>query len=444
MPNGDDTPRDRFPPPFVPRIIFPGTRPARFIRPGVVRQGDPGRRVRGRRSQPGPPPPIPGLEGPVPPGTPTPTAPPPTTGGPGNVPFLPLPPDLVPGTPGSPPGTPPPDVPGRPIPRPVPGVPPFIGRTAVILGRATIATGIATIAGIIVRDLILGRQDRRIRELLERQDAAIDKRLDELRRKQLITEPFVGPAPGTTGVGTDTGKSGPKPVTTIVVRDITRPGTSGIQPTAPRPKIPPPPPPQIPAPTAPDLPSVSRPEIPAPTLPEPVGAPQTTVPGRSPAPAPAIPGRVIDLVTGILTSPIFASGVGTSAVSRVPLAPGLITRPGTRPAVPTPGAPSTPVPFTPATPTIPGVGNPLGPTAAPPIPGIGAPPIVNIPTSVATATAAGIGSSTRVRTDDCQALARSRKRGRCREGFFKETPSGIRFTTWRIRNCRSGGVIAEK
>lgn len=394
----------------------------RFGSPGGSRGGGSGSDIGGPTLEPGPgpAPPIPGT-GPNVGETP--------------LPFLPLPPDVVPGTPGTPPGTPPPDVPGRPVPRPVPGVPPFIGRTAVILGRATIATGIATILATVIADAIRRRQDRRITEQMAQTDAEINRRLRELRERGLINEEFVGPAPGTTPVGTATGSGRRvRPYVSVIVRPITRPGTSGISPTAPRPT--PPPPVQLPEIDlpAPERPQVGRPEIARPTVPEPAQTPQTAPEAPRPAPTPSpIPGRIVDLVRGILTSPIIAPLPGTSAVIRTSSAPGLIARPGVRPAVPGIGAPTG---VNPLTPTI--------PSATPTIPGVAAPPMVDIPTQVATATASGIGVTQRVRTDDCQALARSRRRGRCREGFFKETRSGIRFTTWRVRDCAGGGVIAEK
>lgn len=425
MPNGDDTPPPRRPPLIRPPGI---RRPPRRARPGVIRRGRGAGGLVRRRGR-GPDEPTTPVEG-------TPGAPPPDIPGLDTpLPFVPLPPDLVPGTPGAPPGTPPPDVPGRPVPRPVPGVPPFIGRAAIILGRATIATGLATILATILADQIRRRQDRRISRELAETDAAINERLRELREKQLINEEFVGPAPGTTPVGTGTGSGRRvRPYTTIVVRDVTRPGTSGIATTPPRPT--PPPPVQLPEIDlpAPELPQVGRPEIARPTVAEPVQTPPAApAPPRPAPPTPTIPGRIVDLVRGIITSPIIAPLPGTGAIIRSTSAPGLIARPGARPAVPGIGAPTG---VNPLTPTIPSV--------TPTIPGVAAPPSVDIPTQVATATAAGIGVTRRVRTDDCQALARSRRRGRCREGFFKETRSGIRFTTWRVRDCAGGGVIAEK
>lgn len=55
--------------------------------------------------------------------------------------------------------------------------------------------------------------------------------------------------------------------------------------------------------------------------------------------------------------------------------------------------------------------------------------------------------STRSRTDesDCQIVERRRRRrGVCREGFFREEPGRTKFVTWRTRRCDTGSVLTER
>lgn len=51
----------------------------------------------------------------------------------------------------------------------------------------------------------------------------------------------------------------------------------------------------------------------------------------------------------------------------------------------------------------------------------------------------------KVRNRRCEVVKRRRRRkGQCREGFFKELPQGTRYTTWRVSDCKTGKTIASK
>lgn len=53
--------------------------------------------------------------------------------------------------------------------------------------------------------------------------------------------------------------------------------------------------------------------------------------------------------------------------------------------------------------------------------------------------------ATRKRECECQEVKRKRRRkGKCREGFFRELPGKTRYETWRTRECVTGTKLSEK
>jgi hypothetical protein len=66
---------------------------------------------------------------------------------------------------------------------------------------------------------------------------------------------------------------------------------------------------------------------------------------------------------------------------------------------------------------------------------------VPLPTNVAVPLLTGLPLTqtqpVRLSSRDCQIVTRRRRRkGRCREGFFRETPTGTKYITWRSKKCR--------
>ena len=77
--------------------------------------------------------------------------------------------------------------------------------------------------------------------------------------------------------------------------------------------------------------------------------------------------------------------------------------------------------------------------ATPPI--VAAPPVVGVPPSPPVSRPVSRGTRRR-ECKPCEEVKRKRKRrGKCEEGFFRQTASGTQFTTWRTRNCLTGREI---
>lgn len=140
-------------------------------------------------------------------------------------------------------------------------------------------------------------------------------------------------------------------------------------------------------------PTIPRPTLPAPTRP----ARAPTRPAR-PTRAPTRVGQVAQIAVGVIT------GAGLAAIARARVRPRLRDESGEAPLAP-PAPPSPPI--------------------APP-----APPTLGVPTALAQ------GLGLRVRREDCVEVKRRRRRkGKCKEGFFREFPGKTQFITWRETDC---------
>lgn len=360
-------------------------------------------------------------------------------------PGLPLPGERWPGLPipGSGPGDLPPRIPPG---RDIPDIPRVPGRTFPRIGgwgRFAGWGGVLIEAAVILSDIILRRQDRQIVDRMRETDRVIAAEIERRRRERELTppttEPFVGPRPrvrrGARIGSRETVLSGRVPEITGIEAGgrIPRPN--------PPPRVPPPPifSPEIPPPqpTVPSSPPprpaepVFRPEIPQPTIPTPrVPEPaRPSDPSTTPAPAPAPP-----------------------APSPAP------PRPAPGAPVPSPAPPTTWPGFPWPSPTIgipggirwPGTSRPAVPSIAPPrpitpprIPDL-TPPQLDVPTLTATATGVGIRTPTRTGTQNCEVVKRRRrKKGKCREGYFRETENDTKYVTWRTRDCASKKVTSR-
>lgn len=171
-------------------------------------------------------------------------------------------------------------------------------------------------------------------------------------------------------------------------------------------------------------------------LPEPTPSPLPSAPPRPvfepfpEAPAPQIPSPVpVELPTPSIPTPTIPAPRPVPAPSPLPI-PGTVPLPGIRVSpffLPSPGVRSSPLqsprlvpigdplPLTPSTPTVPQFGTGFAPFQF-------------------------LADQPQPQTDParerCQVVKRRRrKKGKCREGFFRETPGGTEFTTWRERTC---------
>lgn len=368
---------------------------AGFLGSQTLRPGTGG----GGRPVASPPPSVPpSMPVPQPP-SPRPPAPLPPTGGP-------LPP------PAPPPGQSPP---GRPIPSP--------GRLPKIFRGSPVGFGI----GIILDQLwgIITDEDFEI-DTPRRTAGDI---FAELFRRILGGVEFRGPRPGTVPV-----PAPPKPARPPITRP---PGTRapgpvlgtviGPAPTGPIavpqrnfPRRPMPPPPPVARPNVP-IPQPQPQIVPRGPSVQPGRPPQIAVPGQIPSvPRPVVPSRTTAptrapsrspaATTGIIT-PLTIFGL-TYAVGR-----GLtrdsardVLRDRTRDLVRD---------FQP---------DPLANPFAQPQPQTGG----------------RVRSPGRAATSDCVEVQRRRRRkGKCREGFFRETRDSTRYETWRVRDCLTGKVTKE-
>jgi hypothetical protein len=62
-------------------------------------------------------------------------------------------------------------------------------------------------------------------------------------------------------------------------------------------------------------------------------------------------------------------------------------------------------------------------------------PATQTQTATRTTTSAAVGSTVTVNSRECEALRRRRKQGKCAEGFFRQYPDKVEFTTWREVDC---------
>jgi hypothetical protein len=157
------------------------------------------------------------------------------------------------------------------------------------------------------------------------------------------------------------------------------------------------------------------PDIRPPTVPQPAPVPR---PATEPFPRIGTPPGLPGGLPGPLTFP-FPSFPGVpSSPFPLPGAPPLPFSPPIGVPAPAPLPLPTPSP-TPLTPINPG---------GVPLPGFGFNPFAGfdaLPEPVA-----------QPQTQECQVVNRRRRRkGKCREGFFRESPGSTRFITWRTRKC---------
>ena len=191
------------------------------------------------------------------------------------------------------------------------------------------------------------------------------------------------------------------PTREVVIRD-----PAGV-PTTPTPKIP--------RPRAPDLPGERRPlpdispTSPPVRLPFPGQLPGTlpttpTIPAPQPLPRPS---PQIDPVF----DPIFVPATRPGLLSQFPIR------------------------FPTASPRLQPLADPL-PFAPPGLPGLTPPNTLVAPFSVGTIQLPQQTPSPQTQTRRCQNVKRRRRRkGKCREGFFKERPGSTEFITWRTTDC---------
>lgn len=158
----------------------------------------------------------------------------------------------------------------------------------------------------------------------------------------------------------------------------------------------------------------------------PVSPPKPSIP----APPPSVPGPVLaqvgqlGLTAGLLALVAAGAAAGRKSAPRSVLAPA-----GPRIDL-----------TTPSTPTAPGLPNT--------IPNIGGSPNVSPQIQVSPAlqlqplTQAQAQAQPQARARECESVQRRRRRkGKCREGFFKEYPGRTEYTTWAERDCATRKAI---
>ena len=274
-----------------------------------------------------------------------------------------------------------------------------IDRAIGILGRLGGIAGVVITGAIITRDVILERQRRRIDEEVAAREAEFQKRLDEIKARILRrgrVEVLPSPRPGI---------DSPAQTPVIEPRVLPTPEPAA-QPVRTRPETRPPAPVEIPTERRPII------EIPTPT----------------PAPPTEVAPDVIEIP------------VPTRSPATQPL-PRPTTRPARRPG-PLPGLPRI-FPRALPRPSVrvrPRVRTRSRPTVARPTlrPDAFASPRLD-PSPFA---------QPRSRAPECPPCQRvkekRRVRGECEEGFFREFADETQFTTWRVRNCATGGKLKEE
>ena len=278
-----------------------------------------------------------------------------------------------------------------------------LGRILGVLGRAAGIGGVVISGAIIVRDVILERQQRRIDREVAEADAEFKRRVDEIKARILRrgrVEVLPSPRPGIDS-----------PVQTPVFEPRVLPTPEPTaRPVRTQPEIRPPAPSEIPVETGPII------EIPSPTT-----APETEVIPRETPEIPA-PSRQPTVRTAPRTRP----SRRTLPLPRVPRTfplplprPSIQVRPRLRPGVR--GRPTVrvrPRPTIQADPRA-QLRPAADPFAQPRTPAQECPP--------------------------CQRVKEKRRvRGECEEGFFREFTDETQFTTWRVRNCGTGEKLKEE